>query len=43
MTIYNTSIGWYISKMVNGQLIQKNYYGYTKRQAIALFKKEFNN
>lgn len=41
MTIKNTSIGWYISDIVKGYLVQKNYYGYTKRQAIQLFKKEF--
>lgn len=41
MTIKNTSIGWYISDIVFGQLEHKNYYGYTKKEAIRLFKKEF--
>lgn len=41
MTIKNTNIGWYISDIVFGQYVQKNYYGYTKREAIKLFKKEF--
>jgi len=40
MIIHNTSIGWYIS---DNKLNQKNYYGYTKREAIKLFKQEFNN
>lgn len=41
MTIQNTAIGWYISDIRNGYLCHKNYYGYTKREAIALFNKEY--
>ena len=29
-----------ISDIVNGYLVTKRYYGYTKREAVALFKKE---
>ena len=31
---------WEISDLVNGYLIRRVYYGYTKREAIAEFKAE---
>lgn len=31
---------WKISDIHNGYLIIRNYYGYTKREAIRLFKEE---
>ena len=41
MIIKNTSIGWYILEIRKGYLVQKNYYGYTKKEAIRLFNKEY--
>jgi hypothetical protein len=41
ITIKNTSIGWYISALVYGRLVERNYYGFTKRAALSLFKEEF--
>lgn len=36
----NYSGAYVISDVVNGYLVTKQYYGYTKREAVALFKKE---
>lgn len=32
--------GYVISDIIGGYLVTKSYYGYTKREAISLFKKE---
>lgn len=32
--------GWIISAMVNGRYVKSRYFGYTKKQAIAMFKQE---
>lgn len=41
MLIAKNSKGAYlISDFVNGYLLTRTYYGYTKREAVALFKKE---
>ena len=29
-----------VSDIINNQLVTKTYYGYTRKQAVALFKKE---
>lgn len=31
---------WRISGMVNGYLVSKQYFGYTKKEAIAAFQQE---
>lgn len=41
MTIEKTIQGaWKVSAIVNGYLVTKQYFGYTKKEAIALFKEE---
>ena len=30
-----------VSDIINGHLVTKTYYGYTRKQAVALFKKEY--
>jgi hypothetical protein len=30
-----------VSDIINNQLVTKTYYGYTRKQAVALFKKEY--
>ena len=41
MSVERNVYGAYvISDIVNGYLVTKQYYGYTKREAVALFKKE---
>jgi hypothetical protein len=41
MSIDKTHEGaWRISDIVGGYLVTKRYYGYTKREAIKLFKEE---
>lgn len=41
MTIAKNHDGAYvISQVVSGYLITKRYYGYTKREAVALFTQE---
>jgi len=30
-----------VSDIINNQLVTKTYYGYTRREAIAAFKKEY--
>lgn len=32
---------WQVSDIVSGHLVQRQYYGYTKRAALAAFRKEF--
>ena len=32
---------WEVSDIIGGHLVRRVYYGYTKRQALAEFKKEF--
>jgi hypothetical protein len=34
---------WRIFALVNGYLESRRFYGYTKREAIQLFKSEFSN
>lgn len=42
MTIAKTFQGaWRVSAMINGYCESKQYFGYTKREAIAEFKAEF--
>ena len=41
MTIDKNAEGaWRVSDIVNGYLVTKRYYGYTKREAIKLFKEQ---
>ena len=46
MSIYSLEIertfqgAWRISAMVNGYLVTKQYFGYTKKEAIAAFQQE---
>ena len=41
MTIEKTFQGaWKVSAIINGYLITRQYFGYTKKQAIVLFKGE---
>lgn len=41
MTVERNHEGAYVvSDIVRGYLVTKRYYGYTKREAVALFKKE---
>lgn len=43
MTIEKTFQGaWRISKIIDGYLVSKQYFGYTKKEAIAEFKAEFS-
>ena len=32
---------WQVSDLIDGHLVQRQYYGYTKRSAVACFRKEF--
>jgi hypothetical protein len=34
---------WIISEIVNGYLITKTFFGYTKKMAVKLFKQEIKN
>lgn len=44
MTIEKTINGYYrITDIINNQLISRLYNGYTKKEAIALFRKETKN
>ena len=36
----NINGSWTISELVNGALMSRTYYGYTKREAISLFQEE---
>lgn len=41
MTVEKNREGAYvISDIIGGYLVTKRYYGYTKREALAMFKKE---
>lgn len=41
MSVERTIQGaWKVSAIVEGYLVTKQYFGYTKREAIALFKEE---
>ena len=41
MTVEKTTQGaWKVSDIVNGCLVTKQYFGYTKKEAIAIFKQE---
>ena len=41
MTVEKTTQGaWKVSDIVNGYLVTKQYFGYTKKEAIAIFKQE---
>lgn len=41
MTIEKSKYGqWCISDIVDGYLVQRQYYGHTKKQAIMLFRAE---
>lgn len=43
MTVTKTIYGdWQVSAMVDGYRVQKMYSGYTKKEAVALFKAEHN-
>jgi hypothetical protein len=39
----NSEGAWRISAVVSGYLETRRYYGYTKREAVALYLAEFNN
>lgn len=32
--------GWIVSAMINGYRVQTRHYGYTKKQAVKMFKEE---
>jgi len=34
---------WEVSDIIGGYLVRRTYYDYTKRQAIAEFKREFKS
>jgi hypothetical protein len=36
----NHAGAWVVSDIVAGYLVTRSYYGYTKREALALFKQE---
>jgi hypothetical protein len=36
----NTNGSWVVSDIIGGYLVTKQYYFYTKKEAIALFKQE---
>jgi hypothetical protein len=36
----NSEGAWRISDIVDGYLVTRRYYGYTKREAVRLFKEE---
>ena len=36
----NSEGAWRISDIIDGYLVTRRYYGYTKREAIKLFKEE---
>ena len=38
----NVTSALVITDIINGQLVHEQYYGYTKREAIALFKQQHN-
>jgi hypothetical protein len=41
MTIEKTYQGaWRISAIIDGHLVTKQYFGYSKKEAVALFKEE---
>lgn len=41
MSVYRNIYGAYvISDIIDGYLVSRSYFGYTKRQAMALFKRE---
>jgi len=41
MTIEKTSEGAYrITEIIGGYLVTRRYYGYTKKEAVKLFKEE---
>ena len=42
MSIYKHAVNgaWVCSDIIHGHLITRTYYGYTKRQAMAMFKAE---
>jgi len=33
--------GWIVSDIINGYLVSRRYFGYTKLEAIKLFRAEF--
>ena len=42
MTVDKNSEGaWRVSDIINGYLVTKRYYGYTKKEAIKMFKEEY--
>jgi len=42
MIIERTHMGfWRISDIIDGYHVERSYYGYTKREAVAKFKGEF--
>lgn len=42
MTIEKNLHGaWVVYDIINGYLVHQQYYGYTKKQAIALFKQKY--
>ena len=43
MTITKNNNGsWCVSKIIDGYLINRVYFFYTKKEALQLFKQEFN-
>jgi hypothetical protein len=42
MTIEKGNQGqWIVTDIINGYLVSKQFFGYNKKEAIKLFKKEF--
>ena len=42
ITVEKISGGWLVAAMVNGYRVKSRYFGYTKKQSIAMFKEEYN-
>lgn len=41
ITKLHPSGAWEVSDIIDGHLVRRTYYGYSKRQALAEFKAEF--
>jgi hypothetical protein len=39
-TVKNINGSWTVSEIVNGYLVTRTYYGYTKRESLARFRRE---
>lgn len=39
-TVKNANGSWTVSEIVDGYLVTRTYYGYTKRESLARFRRE---